>query len=165
MENRPAIPTKIRRAVLVEAGHRCAIPTCRQTPVELAHIVPWSKVKEHTFDNLIALCPTCHTRFDRGDIDKLSIEQYKANLVLINDRYNDFEIRILESFYNNQEQVEIKIPGGMDLMLAYLVKDGLIVKKGEVAIYFNGVPSHEIYGITDLGKQFIINWVAGRTIT
>ncbi len=165
MENRPAIPTKMKRAVLVEAGHRCAIPTCRQTPVELAHIVPWSKVKEHTFDNLIALCPTCHTRFDRGDIDKLSIEQYKANLALINDRYNDFEIRILESFYSNQAQEEIKIPGGMDLMVAYLVKDGLIVKKGEVAIYFNGVPSHEIYEITELGKQFITNWVAGRTIT
>ena len=23
---------------LVEAGHRCAIPTCRQVPVEIAHI-------------------------------------------------------------------------------------------------------------------------------
>ena len=165
MEERPAIPTKIKRAVLVEAGHRCAIPTCRQTPVELAHIIPWSKVKEHAFENLIALCPTCHTRFDRGDIDKLSIEQYKSNLALINDRYNDLEIRILESFHTNQAQTEVKLPGGMNLMVAYLLKDGLLSKTGEVAIYFNGVPSHEIYSITEQGKQFIENWVAGRTIT
>ena len=165
MAIRPAIPTKLKRAVLIEAGHRCAIPTCRQTPVELAHIVPWKKIQEHTFGNLIALCPTCHTRFDRGDIDRLSIEQYKANLTLISDRYNDLEIRVLESFYSNPDQIEIKLPGGMDLMVAYLIKDNLLTKIGEVGIYFNGVPSHEIYEITESGKQFIANWVAGRTIT
>lgn len=164
MAIRPAIPTKIKRAVLIEAGHRCAIPTCRQTPVELAHIVPWNKIQEHTFGNLIALCPTCHTRFDRGDIDRLSIKQYKANLTLISDRYNDLEIRVLESFYSNPDQIEIKLPGGMDLMVAYLIKDNLLTKVGEVGIYFNGVPSHEIYGITESGKQFIANWVAGRAI-
>jgi hypothetical protein len=31
-EGRPAIPATVKRAVLVEAGHRCAIPTCRQAP-------------------------------------------------------------------------------------------------------------------------------------
>lgn len=118
MENRPAIPTKLKRSVLVEAGHRCAIPTCRQTPVELAHITPWSKVKEHTYENLIALCPTCHTRFDRGEIDKISIQQYKYNLALINDRYNNLEIRILENFHLNPGQAEVKLPGGMELMVS-----------------------------------------------
>jgi hypothetical protein len=68
VEGRPDIPAQMRRDVLVEAGHRCAIPQCRQVPVELAHIVPWSTAKEYTFDNLIALSPTCHTRFDRGDL-------------------------------------------------------------------------------------------------
>lgn len=165
MENRPAIPTKLKRSVLVEAGHRCAIPTCRQIPVELAHITPWSKVKEHTYENLIALCPTCHTRFDRGEIDKISIQQYKYNLALINDRYNNLEIRILENFHLNPGQAEVKLPGGMELMVSYLIKDGLLAKTAEVAIYFNGVPSHEIYSITDLGKEFIAKWVSGRAIT
>jgi 5-methylcytosine-specific restriction endonuclease McrA len=64
--SRPALPRKLEREVLMEAGHRCAIPVCRQTPVEIAHIVPWAEVKGHSFDNLIALCPTCHTRYDRG---------------------------------------------------------------------------------------------------
>ena len=135
MENRPAIPTKLKRSVLVEAGHRCAIPTCRQIPVELAHITPWSKVKEHTYENLIALCPTCHTRFDRGEIDKISIQQYKYNLALINDRYNNLEIRILENFHFNPGQAEVKLPGGMELMVSYLIKDGLLAKTAEVAIY------------------------------
>jgi hypothetical protein len=77
---RPSIPRDLERRVLIEAGHRCAIPTCRATPVELAHIAPWSKVKEHRFENLIALCPTCHGRFDRGEIDHKAMLLYKEGL-------------------------------------------------------------------------------------
>ncbi|MFF2144447.1 HNH endonuclease [Kitasatospora sp. NPDC058190] len=79
---RPKVPSDLRRRVLIEAGHRCAIPTCRSTPVEIAHIVPWAKVRTHEFKNLIALCPTCHARFDdpRGAIDRTAMRQYKANL-------------------------------------------------------------------------------------
>ena len=64
----------------MEAGHRCAIPTCRAYPVEVAHIVPWAKVREHSYENLIALCPTCHTRYDAKDIDRESMRQYKQQL-------------------------------------------------------------------------------------
>jgi hypothetical protein len=41
---------------------------------------PWSEVKEHRFENLIALCPTCHTRYDQGTIDRRSMLVYKALL-------------------------------------------------------------------------------------
>ena len=64
MAKRPPIPVDLHRIVLIEAGHRCAIHTCRQVPVEIAHIDPWSRCREHRFENLIALCPTCHTRID-----------------------------------------------------------------------------------------------------
>ncbi|MGV9559862.1 HNH endonuclease [Streptomyces sp. NPDC003522] len=79
---RPKIPSELRRRVLLEAGHRCAIPTCKSTPVEIAHITPWAKVRNHEFKNLIALCPTCHARFDdpHGPIDRKAMRQYKANL-------------------------------------------------------------------------------------
>lgn len=80
--SRPAIPRELRRRVLIEAGHRCAIPACRATPVEIAHITPWAKAKKHEFKNLIALCPTCHTRFDdlHNPLDRKAMRQYKANL-------------------------------------------------------------------------------------
>ncbi|MFD0548809.1 HNH endonuclease signature motif containing protein [Streptomyces rectiviolaceus] len=96
-QERPDIPMALKRHVLVEAGHRCAIPTCRQTPVELAHITPWAKVREHTFENLIALCPTCHTRFDRGEIDRRAMLQYKSNLGLLNSRYTETERQLLQA--------------------------------------------------------------------
>jgi hypothetical protein len=65
-EGRPKIPAQVEREVKMEAGYRCAIPACRQHPVEIAHIVPWSKVRVHEYRNLIALCGVCHARFDRG---------------------------------------------------------------------------------------------------
>lgn len=78
--DRPAIPTQIRRDVLVEAGHRCAIATCRYPDVDIHHIVPWETCKRHDFDNLIALCPNCHRRADAGEIDRKSLRIYKARL-------------------------------------------------------------------------------------
>ncbi|MGW3322504.1 HNH endonuclease [Streptomyces virginiae] len=102
-EGRPDIPMELKRAVLVESGHRCAIQTCRQAPVDLAHITAWTKVRAHTFDNLIALCPTCHRRFDRGDIDRKAMLQYKANLDVLNHRYTDMERQLLRLFVRHRE--------------------------------------------------------------
>jgi hypothetical protein len=116
-QDRPAIPRPLERAVLVEAGHRCAIPTCRQVPVEIAHIVPWSQVKEHKLENLIALCPTCHSRYDREEIDRLSMLQYKANLSVLNNRYGDLERRVLLHFAEHPAQELITVSGGMGLLL------------------------------------------------
>ncbi|MGW3428238.1 HNH endonuclease [Streptomyces melanosporofaciens] len=114
-QGRPDIPTTLKRAVLVESGHRCAIPTCRQTPVELAHITPWVKVQEHTFENLIALCPTCHTRYDRGEIDRKAMLQYKVNLEIVNQRYTDTERQLLRVLLRQLEMKETfrkSIPAG-----------------------------------------------------
>ena len=43
--------------VLVEAGLRCAIPTCRHPTTEIADIVPESQNHDDSFENLLALCP------------------------------------------------------------------------------------------------------------
>jgi hypothetical protein len=75
--NRPSIPAEIRRKALVEAGHRCAIPHCASTEIDVHHIIPWETCQEHSPENLIALCPNCHRRADRGDIDRKSLIIYK----------------------------------------------------------------------------------------
>ncbi len=78
MTQKPAIPVEIRRQVLIEAGHRCAIQTCRNSAnVDVHHIVPWEECKEHKAENLIALCPNCHRLVHDGKIDKKSQYKYK----------------------------------------------------------------------------------------
>jgi hypothetical protein len=80
MSERPPIPAEIKRAVLVESGHRCAIPTCKNPDIDLHHIVPWEKCKKHEKENLIALCPNCHRRAHNGEIDRKSLILYKERL-------------------------------------------------------------------------------------
>ena len=77
---RSKIPTNLKRRVLIEAGHRCAIPTCRNINVDIHHIVPFEECLKHEYQNLIALCPNCHRLAHNGTIDKKSLKIYKANL-------------------------------------------------------------------------------------
>jgi len=159
----------MERQVLVEAGHRCAIPTCRQTPVEIAHIVPWAQVLEHTFENLIALCPTCHTRYDKDGIDRLSMLRYKANLTIVNGRYGDLERRVLQYFVDDPSKPHIVLFGGLEFLLTYLIKDGLIYDTGlgkgvGMGGDFGEVESEKVYALTEHGKTFIAKWMAAQEL-
>jgi hypothetical protein len=92
MNERPAVPNELRRRILVEAGHRCAIHTCQHPDVDIHHIVPWEQCQKHEYDNLIALCPNCHRRADAGDIDRLSLKLYKARVVAAFGIFDEPEI-------------------------------------------------------------------------
>ena len=164
IDARTAIPVALRRRVLVEAGHRCAIPVCRQIPVELAHIVPWAQCRAHDFENLIALCPTCHTRFDSGQIDRQSMLMYKQNLGVVNSRYGEVEKRLMQHFAEHVECDGLLLGADIELSIMYLIRDGLIVR-GEPGGYRSmGVPLHWTYMITPKGRNFISNWLEAREI-
>lgn len=81
--DRNPIPAELRRAVLVEAGHRCAVPRCGHPDVDVHHIIPWETCKKHEYDNLIALCPNCHRRAHKGEIDRKSLREYKSLLIAV----------------------------------------------------------------------------------
>ena len=167
IEKRPPIPAELRRAVSIESGHRCAIPTCKYTRIEIAHIIPWVEVQEHKFENLIALCPNCHDLYDKDKkIDRKSMLIYKANLGILSSRYQDFEHRVLLFFYENIEKKILKLPPLHDLHLFYLLKDKIIVKRErESYCSIDGIPSYELYELTSKGKQFIDNWKEGNPIS
>jgi len=167
-EQRPAIPEELRRAVLIEAGHRCAIPTCHATTTEVAHIVPWAKVRDHRFENLIALCPNCHTRFDKGEIDRKAMLQYKANIGVLNGRYSDLERRLLFVFARTPDQDRIGLPGGMAILLLFLVIDGYLTKlpagPNDVTVTYGGVELVEWWKLTENGRQFVRRWATAQGI-
>jgi HNH endonuclease len=102
-DDRPQIPADIRRRVLVEAGHRCAIPTCRYIEIDIHHIVPWANCHTHEYDNLIALCPNCHRRADRREIDRKALLLYKINLRFVHDKYSQLEMDILFELSSMQD--------------------------------------------------------------
>jgi hypothetical protein len=118
--------------------------------------VPYAKTQNNSFENLIALCPTCHTRFDTGQIDRQSMRQYKVNLSVISSRYSDLERRVIEFFVDNPQQDTIFLPGGLQLLLGYLVKDGLLNIRAKLLPTLAGsIFTNDEYHLTEAGKEFV----------
>lgn len=164
---RSAISMQVKRDVLVEAGHRCAIPTCHHTTIETAHIIPIKKGGKDTFDNLIALCPNCHTRYDKNEIDRKAMRQYKANLSILNGRYGDLEQRVLRYFADNPSEDTIRFPDSFEILLSYLQEDNLIEeihRQRAMVIEPTLIPSSVVYRITPKGREFVEKWISAKTL-
>jgi len=158
MEERPPIPADLKRRVLIEAGHRCAIPTCRFPTTDIAHIQPWAKVKEHKYENLIALCPNCHSRADKGEIDRKSLKIYKRILQRLTDRYDRFELTVLNELRQGKPVV---MAGNMLLLIKNLLDEKLVVVKG--GVIKEAIPNLAtltvVVTLTDKGNRFIKEWI------
>ena len=126
MNKRPAIPADLKRKVLVEAGHRCAIPTCRYIIVEIHHIIPWNECKKHEYDNLIALCPNCHSLADRKKIDRKSLRMYKFNLRTVHDKFSQLEIDVLFEANRMEASQTIQWPPFMNILIKRICDAGLV---------------------------------------
>ena len=173
-EGRRAVPTALARQVKEEAGYRCAIPACRSSDAtDIAHIEPWAEVREHYFHNLILLCANDHRRFDAGEIRKASIRRYKANLSVINGRYDFLEQRVLQWFADNGLEESVRLPAYSDLLVSFLVRDGLLtpaepvgnalhqVKEGKWVPM--SVGSH-VHRLTEAGKTFVTQWLSAEPL-
>ena len=157
---------ELKSMVLVEAGHRCAIPTCRHPTTEIAQIVPESHSHDDSFENLIALCPNCHTRYgQKKEIDRQSIRMYKRNLGILNSRYSDFERRVFDQIAETDRRSFI-VEAGFEIVLLHAVKDGLLkgVEPRPVAIQ-RGEPTHHKYEVTDAGLNFVSRYTQGEDIS
>lgn len=156
-EGRSPIPAEIRRSVLVEAGHRCAIPTCRHIENDIHHIVPWAQCKSHTYDNLIAICPNCHRRADRGEIDRKSIRLYKVNLRFSHDKYSQLEIDVLFELFKVPPRHGIPWLGYMLIFLRRLLNSKFIfVQQSGSGFIADGIKSNpDMIGITETGRAFV----------
>jgi hypothetical protein len=171
MSNRPDVPRPVERAVLVEAGHRCAIPTCRQPTTEIAHIVPWSESHDNSFENLIALCPNCHTRYDnKEEIDRKSIRMYKRNLGILNSRYSEIERRLFAIIAETGRRFFI-FYAGFDIMLMNAVRDGFLTPRADMDGFVHSdednrdYPSAYGYDVTAEGVEFANRYISGEDLS
>jgi hypothetical protein len=153
--------SEIKRMVLVEAAHRCAIPTCRNPTTEIAHMVPESPSRADSFENLIALCPDCQKK----EIDGQSIRMYKRNLGILNSRYSDFERRVFDQIAETDRRSFI-VEAGLEIPLLHAVNDGLLkrVEVSPVPIQ-RGEPTHYKYEVADAGLDFVGRYLKGEDIS
>jgi hypothetical protein len=143
-------------------------------------------VKAHAVENLIALCPTCHTRYDNGDIDRISMRQYKANLAILNNRYTDIERQLLRAFVRKLDVAKgfvpsvtaagladlvgigrVRIYSEMDWMLVNLVDDGLITFRDHehrVLQEQERALNAKVVELTAKGAEFLEHWMSAEPL-
>jgi hypothetical protein len=150
-----------KRMALTEAGHRCAVPTCRHPTTETAHILSESESDDDSFANLIALCPECQNK----EIDAQAIRGYKRNLAILNSRYSEFERRVFDQIAETDRRSFVVEPG-FDILLLHAVNDGLL-RRVELAPVGarRGEPTQYTYEVTDAGLDFINRYVCGEDIS
>ncbi|WP_375491982.1 HNH endonuclease signature motif containing protein [uncultured Jatrophihabitans sp.] len=177
-DGRPAIPADIARQVKIEAGYRCAMPTCREQEIDIAHIVPWADVQEHKFENLIALCTPHHRQQERGDIDRKAIRQIKANLSLLNNRYTEVERNILNEFARQPDLQRLAIDHTMMIMCRGLLDDGYlevevhaddgiasVLTDDETGEELMRIPlAPDVLKLTPAGRTFLDGWINAQDL-
>ena len=71
--NREPIREDIKRKLYAECMGRCMNPDCQKELfnlngdiIEKAHIDAYCKTADNSFENLVFLCPNCHTYFEKN---------------------------------------------------------------------------------------------------
>lgn len=93
---RRTIPINIRKLVLHEAGYKCSNPICRTIiTIELHHLVSVTDNGLNSPDNLLVLCPNCHTLHHQGNIPQESLKAWKMLLISLNKSLDKHALDIL----------------------------------------------------------------------
>jgi hypothetical protein len=80
----------------MEAGYRCANPTCRTVlTLDIHHLDPVAEGGGGDAENLIALCPNCHTLHHQDVIPRAAIHHWKGMLVALNQALDRRSIDLL----------------------------------------------------------------------
>jgi hypothetical protein len=118
---RKNLSINLKRQVLTEAGYRCAVPTCRQIlTINIHHIYQIADGGGNDPDNLLALCPNCHSLYHTGVIHKDSIFVYKSILLSLSRAFDFESVNMLLFLYKistTPDQEPPIITG--DALLAY----------------------------------------------
>ena len=101
---RKAMPIDVERKLCAESMGRCMNPACQAElfrkkgdVIEKAHITPYCKTADNVYENLVILCPTCHTDFDKNNaFDPEQVKKWKEIRKeelekLFGKRYSTFE--------------------------------------------------------------------------
>lgn len=155
---RVPIPVVTRRQVLMEAGYRCAVPTCRTIlAIDLHHIIKVEEDGSNDADNLIALCGVCHDLYHRGEITKDAIRNWKGMLIFLNYAFDNESINNLLFLYTLKSN-QLLISGDGVLKFSQIISSGmasfnLIVQNGPLLLYN--------VQLTDKGRMLIDAWFKG----
>jgi hypothetical protein len=107
--------------------------------IDIHHIVEVSEGGGNEPGNLVALCPTCHALFHRGEIVRDSIYAWKSMLVSLS---HAFDVNTIDDllFLATPEATQLRVSGDGVLKFSRLVASGLasfglVMQNGPLLLY------------------------------
>lgn len=126
--SRPPIDKTIERKLYAESMGRCMNPKCRKVLfsysgdiIEKAHIDPYCKTADDSFENLVVLCPNCHTEFDKNST--FSPEEVKSWKKIRQEEVDKFFSEKFETFDELKEKIVPLLLENMTIFEEYYLKD------------------------------------------
>jgi HNH endonuclease len=153
MTKRRTLPVDVRVQVLHEAGYRCGNPICRMVlTLDVHHLDPVSDGGPDTADNLLALCPNCHSLHHRGVIPKASLRAWKLLLLALNQAFDTHTIDVLLTL---STVPKLFVSGEGVLQCAGAIASGLVSFQAE------GHADILYVQLTPRGRHFVNAWKNG----
>jgi hypothetical protein len=85
---RTALKLSTKKQVLHESGYKCANPACRTIlTLDIHHLDYVSDDGSDSPENLLALCPNCHSLHHRGHLPRESLRAWKMLLISLNEGF------------------------------------------------------------------------------
>jgi HNH endonuclease len=174
---RTSIPDTTRTLVLLEAGYKCANPTCRHVlTLDLHHIVWVKDGGGNEPSNLLALCPNCHSLHTHGHIPAQAVRTWKSFLLALNSANHATadlllvlaadEARLKSAPDSEKAAPPFRFTGDGLPALSGLLTSGII----EITRRFSGVnawgssmPSFEVR-LTEKGRTLVAAWQSGQAL-
>ncbi|WP_052956588.1 HNH endonuclease signature motif containing protein [Lacticaseibacillus paracasei] len=110
--SRKPIGPDVQKRLWIESMGRCMNPDCQKNLfseagdiLEKAHIDPYYKNEDNSFDNLVILCPNCHKKFDK--LNELTVEQIQ---IWKQQRHDEIERTFTKKFSSFDEMSKVVQP-------------------------------------------------------
>jgi len=124
VSRRKALPPATRMLVLHESGYKCSNPACRMVlTLDIHHIEYIADGGGDSQDNLLALCPNCHSLHHKGHIPRESLRAWKVLLLALNE---GFDRRSVDTLLALDVLGGVMVWGDGLLACASLVASGLV---------------------------------------
>ena len=160
--NRKPIPDDIRRQVLIEAGYRCGVPTCRNIlAIDLHHMEEVSEGGSNDPSNLLALCPTCHALYHRGTYSKEAIYAWKQVLVSLSFAFDKETVDLMLFLYKVQDDHHFIIRQDALLQFARLIGNNLADYRWFQGSVNNIFQTGYKVSLSTKGQHLIEAWMKG----
>ncbi len=159
MNTHSAIPIATQRLVFHEAGYKCTNPVCRGIlTIEIHHLEYVSKDGSNDPDNLLPLCPNCHTLHHHGSIPIESLRSWKMLLLSLNEAFNRRSVDLLLAL---DKLGELFLSGEGLLNCASLVSSDMISVEVQPYAHQEQVFNAVYYiKLSNKGRAFVEAWTA-----